>query len=220
VMSATAGALVGGSNNAMAVNVAATTGGNAAANNWLSQHSTTPPKLSEQDAYNAAVAACSPSNQAACQTAKDLSALSAKRDTTLNSDCQGGSSVGCTQSAQSAFNSGNTVFTTSTGQTMAVPNGTPIIGDAPLQNNIADAFYKPVAGAVLLGTNAGAVTGGESISVIQSVGAGVISAVVNLGASVAKEGTDTLNNASTYVNAGAAFVSGASTLGKGVGLQH
>lgn len=36
VMSATAGALVGGSNNATAVNVAATTGANAAANNALS----------------------------------------------------------------------------------------------------------------------------------------------------------------------------------------
>lgn len=88
MMSATAGLLVSGGEGT-AVNVAATTGANAAENNYLSHQQ-------NKDRYEARES-CRPGNEAACEKAAQLDALDRERDAQFHADCDGALSTttGC-----------------------------------------------------------------------------------------------------------------------------
>ena len=96
-MSAIAGVLVGGGDNTTAVNVAATTGANAAENNWLS------PKLSVVNSQ--ASGACKNGDSKACDVVIALDNLDNATRKQLNelvTSCEGGKgdSSACTQAGQ------------------------------------------------------------------------------------------------------------------------
>jgi filamentous hemagglutinin len=107
LISGVAGALVGG--DAQSVNIAASTGANAAANNYLNHNKPSLMRLSEKEQYERAVAECTGGNSQACDLKTNLAALSTKRDAELKDACSGSTPDLCNAKAKEAYAMGNIV---------------------------------------------------------------------------------------------------------------
>lgn len=76
-------------------------------------------------------------------------------------------------------------------------------------------FGAAMAAPFVVAGSAAAVLSGEAVTSARAVWAGGVAATTNLSATFTKDGFDAIYKASTYVDAAAAFASGALTLGKG-----
>jgi hypothetical protein len=109
LMAGVAGALATGDGDAASVNTAATTGANAALNNYLNHTKPSLLALSEKEAYERAAAECGPSNPSACQRANELRDLSRARDQQLQQACAAGPTQQCATLTNQATDMGNHV---------------------------------------------------------------------------------------------------------------
>jgi Possible hemagglutinin (DUF637)/Pre-toxin domain with VENN motif len=125
MMAGVAVAITGG--DAAAINLAASTGGNAAENNWLNHNRPSLLALSEKERYDQAAKDCGNGNNAQCGVVTDLRNLSAERDRQLNQACGGAASSTCNAAAREAILAGNHVFTGPDGHTYAVSGTVPVL---------------------------------------------------------------------------------------------
>nr|WP_233101904.1 hemagglutinin repeat-containing protein [Variovorax sp. IB41] len=141
-----AGALVGGTQGA--ADIASGAGANAVENNWLSQKNPKGPMYtSQQQQYDAAVAACNGGRGSAdaCATMSRLASESATNESALRAACDAvtGSANACAAQTQLAQANGNTVVTAGSGgsaityTTGAYPKGYPTLGpvNSPFYNS-------------------------------------------------------------------------------------
>jgi filamentous hemagglutinin len=154
-LSAASGVLVGGGgDNAAAVNAAATTGANAAENNYLNHIRPSMLRLSEKEQYDAAATSCATGDKAACGTRDQLVASSKQRDQDLANACSGATPALCNSKAQEATAMGNNV-TTIPGSTFTYANSptpsplnTATIGTPTRPDSFQDAAAKSTSEAI------------------------------------------------------------------------
>jgi filamentous hemagglutinin len=101
------------------VAIAASTGANAAENNYLNHNRPSLAHLSEKERYEADSASCAQGDNAACTRRDELVASSRERDRELAQACAGGSPDLCRTIKNEAIDMGNRVFVTPSGFTYA-----------------------------------------------------------------------------------------------------
>jgi filamentous hemagglutinin len=178
------GATVGGAVGGNATTAAA--GGNIAlsgtADNYLDHVRRKIPALSEKERYDAALAACGPSNRAACDTRDELYAKSKERDAALAKACDGSNSIQCNLFAKDAAAKGNVVTTLPGGFTFA---------NSPTPSSLNTTLIGPPTD-LLAGTPQGEVASGlvtaaivtapiSSVGLVVSTGIGSFNATTNFG---------------------------------------
>ena len=231
-LSAASGVLVGGGgDNAAAVNAAATTGANAAENNYLKHAEAIKlGNLKQKLANCAADSNCDGNGTTKVQIQQQIAGLVAIDSLTnadLASACSGpnASDAACKAQRKDALTASQSYKGTGSTDSMAVqlystdaflkagmPTPSEQAANGKVLQNVAVGALA--TGAIVLAPEA--LASGEAVTALQAGAAGGISALINIGATVTKEGSDTLTKLSTYSDAAAAFVSGAVTLGKGV----
>lgn len=165
IIGSLAAAVAGG--DAQAVYIAAGAAGNAVENNWLSQKRPNLLTLSEQEKYDAAVAACGGGDRTACNTRDQLAQISAARDASLRDACvNGGGSSVCQTEVQRAQAAGNRVFVD--GQGSITVNGVAFATAGP----IVTPFTTSTAGQIAQSTADGLIL--EAGNQVVGAGLGVL----------------------------------------------
>ena len=164
IIGSIAATMAGG--DAQAVYIAAGAAGNAVENNWLSQKRPTLLGLSEQEKYDAAVAACGGGDRAGCDTRDQLAQISAARDASLRDACvNGGGSSGCQTEVQRAQAAGNRVFVD--GQGSITVNGVAFATAGP----IVSPFTTSTAGRMAQSTAEGLILEAGNQLAVSGIGA-------------------------------------------------
>jgi hypothetical protein len=165
IIGSIAATMAGG--DAQAVHIATGAAGNAVENNWLSQKKPSLLGLSEQEKYDAAVAACGRGDSTACNTRDQLAQISAARDASLRDACvNGGGSSGCQTEVQRAQAAGNRVFVD--GQGNITVNGIAFATAGP----IVSPFTTSTAGQMAQSTADGLIL--EAGNQVVGVGVGLL----------------------------------------------
>jgi len=153
IIGSLAAAVAGG--DTQAIYIAAGAAGNAVDNNWLSQKRPNLLTLSEQEKYDAAVAACGGGDKAACDTRNQLAQISASRDAPLRDACSSGTaSPACLTEVQRAQAAGNRVFVDNLGNItvngVAFASAGPIV--SPFTTSTAGQMAQSTADGLILET--------------------------------------------------------------------
>ena len=157
MVSGIAGALTG--QGAEGVSIAASTGANAAQNNYLNHLRPSLLRLSEKERYEAAANGCAQGDNAACGVRNELAALSRQRDVALAQACAGGNPGLCLDLKNEAISMGNKVFVTQGGFTYAnspsptlsrINTATIGVPHDPRQGSFHDAAARSTLDAALL----------------------------------------------------------------------